>query len=190
MCALCSLMHACFCVWRIKKGNPPPENNCRLCCHSIWCPTQQRVKHPACEPWKNDISNWATRAEKVSSHIQPRGGWCLLTFQDGQTHQSVWRRTSKVPHTHRYSPPPSLPPFFSLTPRFSLNIVTFPDSESTVNSDSERASKWGKCVRCMCDVVLSSRQSQSEGARQPMWIDNKKKNNTCPLGGDGGWLRL
>ncbi len=125
------------------------------------------------EPRKNDTSNWASRVERVSCHIGRRGGWCLLTFQNGQTHPP---RLAVCVASHFQALPPTLL-FFSVTPRFSLNIFTFPDSENTVNSpcDSERAWEWGKCVHCMCDVVLSSRLRQPYCTCQPMWTGTQKK---------------
>lgn len=105
------------------------------------------------EPWKNDTSNWATRMQRVSCHIGRRGGWRLLTSQDGHKHQPTLAMCVATTCT------PSPLFFFSLTPDFSLNIFTSPDSENTVNSlcDIERAAQWGKCVRCMCDVVFELR---------------------------------
>lgn len=78
------------------------------------------------------------------------------------------------------APSPSpIPLFLSLTPRFSLNIFTFPDSENTVNSDSEGASKWGKCVRCMCDVGLELQATPTRLRSSANVNRQQKKNNAC-----------
>lgn len=59
---------------------------------------------------RSDISNWATRAERLSCHIGPRGVCCLLTFQDSQTHQP----TLAVCVASHFPTSPTLPHFFSL----------------------------------------------------------------------------
>lgn len=81
------------------------------------------------------------------------------------------------------APSPPNPLFFRLTLCFSLNIFTFPDCGNTVNSDSERASKWGKCVRCMCDVGLELWATQTTLRSSANVNRQQKKNNACQMGG-------
>lgn len=153
----CLSFNACMFLYvTYQKGAKNPENN-KL--GAVCAASPNDVRHnrkwiilPVNREW-SDISNWATRAERLSCHIGPRGGWCLLTFQDGQAHQPALA-VCVASHFRAPPPPPPTPWCFGLTPRFSLNIFTSPDFENTVNSNSESASKWGKCVRSMCDVVF------------------------------------
>lgn len=134
------------------------------------------------ELWANVTSKRATAAERVSCHIGQRGGWCLLTFQDGQTHQPTLASLCGVTLSSPPTPPPVLFLFSQIPPtpnpatlHFTLNIFTFPDSETTVNSpcDSERNGS-AVCVMWLYLQATPSKLSLSANVNR-----HQKKNNAC-----------
>lgn len=87
---------------------------------------QTKVKDCSLSPpeLKNHTSNWATR---VSCQIGQRGGWCLLTFQDGQKRRQHCQVHVGVTLKHFQVPqPPILVFLFPPHPPFPLLTEYFP----------------------------------------------------------------
>lgn len=146
---------------------------------------------PSPPPARAERSDWTLR---MSSLVGMRRGPSLLTFQEGQTHQanadSLGGVTlpSSAPHPHLLflsrTPHPLCHPLIHV----ALNIFTFPDSPAKKKKKhtltaTVRASKWGKCVRRVCDVVFKAPGYTKQA--MPVWTDNKKKKNNSYWCGEG-----
>lgn len=152
-----SLMHPwCLCVKR-KKERTNLEWGCCLCCHSAWCPAQPgRHIGPGNE---NVFSHWG---EEGSELVNLSG----RSDTSSQCWQSVWC------HTYRLCPSPSCNFFLSSSPPpMSRWIFSHSLTLKTLLTATVTVSKWGKCVRCVRDVIFRAPGS----ARQPVWTDNKKE---------------
>lgn len=135
-----------------KKENKSRKRINWVLCAATLYGAQTKVKDCSLSPpkLKNHTSNSATR---VSCQIGQRGGWCLLTFQDGQKRRQHCQVHVGVALKHFQVPQPPILVFFSLlSPHFSLNIFQFPN---TVNSlrDREKVMErralhvWRSCRR-------------------------------------------
>lgn len=198
MCDLCCLMHACFCMWQIKRGQEKPQKRINwvsfvLPLHMmsytaesetslLWTVKERHIKLG--DESRESVISHLTEGRLVPVNLS---GWPDASASPGSLCGVALPR----------SPSPLAPPLHPASPF----LQSYPPASHWIFSHSltlkalltatarERQSEENVCaVRVMW--VLSSRQRQSDGARQPMWIDNKKKNNACPLGGGRGvWRR-
>lgn len=128
LCA-CSDMHSCVCMRRIKRRRQSRKiiNWAFLCAATLYdvlhnrewkIPLAAPSPSPECmnpERTTHQTSNRATTLERLSCQIGRKGSWCLLTFQDGQTHQPTLASLCGVALFQSPTPPP-VHFLFSLNP--------------------------------------------------------------------------
>lgn len=179
---VCLFLHACLCLYVAYQKGAKIQNIINwilfvLPLYMMSYTTESERSLPwspwVHEPWKTDTSNWATRAERVSCHIGRRGGWCLLTFKDGQTSQPTLA-VCVVSHFQSSTPSPPnlsslvLPPASRWIFSHSLTLKTLLTARATVR-------EWGRCVCAVCVMWLELRATPTK-LRSSANVNRHQKN--------------